>query len=71
MQEVLGMLKSPEFYAAVLALVVAVRGVGELFIAIGSLNTKEDWFDSAGGFLLKLCDKVGKSLAWLGIGNKK
>jgi|GEM_PF-1663689 len=74
MSEVLNMLKSPEFYAVVAALVVALRGLGELFIAIGQvgkLKEKEDWFDSAGAFLRNSANKIGKAMAWLGVGNKK
>lgn len=74
MSEILNLLKSPEFYAVALALVAALRVIGDLFIAIGNLGKlkdKEDWFDSAGAFIRNIANRIGKGLAWLGIGNKK
>jgi len=74
MSEIIDMFKSPEFYAAVVAFAAALRGLGELFIAIGrtgKLKEKEDWFDSTGAFLRNAADRLGKILTWLGIGNKQ
>lgn len=77
MKELIEWLKSPENVAALSAVFVAfaaaLRVLGELLIAIGKMkkDNPEDWFDRVGAKLCSAAEKLGKFLAWLGIGNKK
>ncbi|MDD5062969.1 MAG: hypothetical protein PHC43_00885 [Candidatus Marinimicrobia bacterium] len=57
--------------AIFLALAGAIRGAGELFIAIGNLNKKPDKWDSLGAALLNISTKIGKLITWFGIGNRQ
>ena len=54
-----------------LAFTAAMRGLGELFIAIGKLNPNHDKWDSIGNAICNLTVKLGKLLTYLGIGNKQ
>lgn len=75
MSELIQWLQQPENIAALtaifLAFAAAIRGLGELFIAIGKLNPKPDKWDSFGSVLLNLSTKFGKLLTFIGIGNKQ
>lgn len=60
--------------AVILAGLVVLRAIGELFIKIGNLGKyaakDNDWFDSAGAFLLHIVDGLGRIFAFVGIGNR-
>jgi hypothetical protein len=75
MKEIIEYLRQPENLASVAAVLVgigvAVRGLGELFLAIGNLNKKPDKWDSVGRTLCNLSTKLGKLLTFLGVGNDK
>lgn len=75
MKELLQWLQQPENIAILagifLAFAAALRGLGELFIAIGKLNSKPDKWDSFGSALANLSIKFGKLLTYIGIGNKQ
>jgi len=75
MKELLQWLQQPENIAILagifLAFAAALRGLGELFIAIGKLNPKHDKWDSFGSELANLSIKFGKLLTYIGIGNKQ
>ena len=69
--KLLELLKSPEFYACVIAFTGALTGIGKLFEAIGKLIPGDDWFDGAFGWISKIVTYIGKALSFLGIGNFK
>jgi len=77
MKELLAWLKQPENAAALAAVFVAlgtaIRGLGELFLMVGKLKKEDpqDFWDRTGAALCGFSAKLGKFLAWLGIGNKK
>lgn len=71
MSEVLELLKSPEFYGLMVALLAALRGIGEVFAWIGKLIPGDDWAESLSAKISIVCVKAGKVFAWLGIGSKK
>lgn len=75
MKELIDYLRQPEnlamIAAAFVALAAAIRGLGELFLAIGKLNKEPDRWDSFGKTLCNLSTKIGKLLAFFGIGNKQ
>jgi len=75
MKELIAWLQQPENIAALCAVFVAIaaaiRGLGELFLAIGKLNKEPDKWDSIGAALCNVSTKIGKLLTWFGIGNKQ
>lgn len=71
MNEVMNFLRQPEFYAALLGVVTALRVVGEAFIKIGELIEGKDVFETSGNVLVKIAKNLGKFFAFLGIGNSK
>ena len=71
MSELLELLKSPEFYGLLIALLAVLRGVGEVFAWIGKIIPGEDWAEGMSAKISVICVKIGKMFAWLGIGSKK
>jgi len=71
MGSIIAFLTDPAFYAVALGSLVAVRAVGETLEAIGNLNKKKDWFDSAGSFVLKTVGTIGRVFNFFGIGSKQ
>ena len=67
--DLIALFKDPKVIAIILGALGALRVIGALLVKIGELNPKEDWFDSAGSFLLKLVGTIGKLLSYIGIGN--
>jgi hypothetical protein len=75
MKELILWLQQPENVAILagifLAFATALRVLGELFIAIGKLNPNPDKWDSVGNTFANIAMKIGKFLAYIGIGNKQ
>ena len=71
MENLIKYLSDPVFYAIALAVLGVMKAVGELLEKIGKAKEGEDWFDSAGAFILKLVGSIGKLLNFFGIGNKQ
>jgi len=71
MEGLIKYLSDPAFYAIALAVLAVMKGIGELFEKIGKAKEGDDWFDSAGTFLLKLTGSIGKLFNFFGIGNKQ
>ena len=75
MKELIQWLQQPENIAILSAIFLTfatvLRGLGELFIAIGKLNPNHDKWDSIGSIISNIAIKFGKLLVCLGIGNKQ
>lgn len=75
MKELINYLKQPEnlalIAAAFVAIAAGIRGLGEMFLAIGRLNKQPDRWDSIGKTLCNISAGIGKFLAFIGIGNKQ
>lgn len=71
MLELLSFLKQPEFYAVLIALLAALRGIGELFEALGKFIEGKDFFERTAPWIKKVVAGLGKVLNYFGIGNKQ
>jgi len=71
MDTIMNFVSDPMFYIVVTGLLAVIRAIGELFEKIGAAKEGDDWFDSAGSFLLKLVGNAGKFLNFIGLGNKQ
>ena len=69
--KLLELLKSPEFYGAVIAFTAVLTAVGALFQKIGAMIPGDDWFDGAFGWISKVVTFIGKVLSFFGMGNDK
>lgn len=71
MGDIIKFLADPAFYATAGGILVVLRLAGEGLEAIGNLNKKKDWFDSAGSFVLKSVKTIGRILNFFGFGSKQ
>ena len=71
MNAMIELLKSPEFYGLLIALLAALRGIGEVFAWIGKIIPGDDWAEGVSAKISVICLWIGKVFAWLGIGSKK
>jgi len=69
--ELLELLKTPEFYACVIAFTSALTGIGWFLKKLGEIIPGEDWTDGASAWISKIVTFIGKVLSFIGIGNAK
>lgn len=53
----------------ILGVLAGAKVLGEALILIGKADDKVDWKDNVGASLLVWAGRLGKFLAWIGVGN--
>jgi len=69
--KLLELLKTPEFYACVIAFTSVLTALGWFFKKLGELIPGDDWTDGASAWISKAVTFIGKVLSFVGIGNAK